>query len=229
MKKRATIRKSGLPLILLSAFLVMAAGVFLAPPAVCAANASSRSAEEAMATFDRFIDLYIAKNLDGLMALHDRDVIAIGTKRDEQYVGSEALRKAYARDFARIDRIRSIGWSVLSSGAQGSVAWVAADVRISCVIAGAAQSIGGRLTTVLRKKGKTWLITQTHYSLPADETLRMDALVTFEQIDVNGDGKVTFEEIRIWIRNVTPETFRNADRSGDGFLNREEFELLRKK
>jgi len=228
MKTAPTTRKSRLLFPILATLLALTAAFLSGPPAACAAS-SVRTVEEAMITFDRFIDLYITKDLDGIMALHARDVTAIGTNRDEQYIGSEALRKAYARDFARIDKIKSIGWSVLSSGAQGSVAWVAADVRISCLIGGVARNIGGRLTTVLRKQGRTWQIVQTHYSLPADVNLRMDALVTFEQMDVNGDGKVSFEEIKVWIRNVTPETFRNADRNGDGFLNREEYELIRKR
>ncbi len=226
MKTASNIRKFRLPLTLLSAILFLAAAL-AAPQAAFAA--SSRTADEAMLTFDRFIDLYIKKDLKGVMALHDDSVTAIGTNLDEQFIGREAMSRAYARDFARIDRIKSIGWSVLSSGAQGSVAWVAADLRISCVIGGADRMVSGRLTAVLRKKGKNWLIVQTHYSLPADRIVRMDALVTFGQIDVNGDGKISFEEIRIWIRDITPESFRNADRNGDGYLNREEYELLRKK
>jgi ketosteroid isomerase-like protein len=223
MRNTPAIGKTGFLLTLLAVFLVWIAAV---PPASGAST--SRTAEEAMATFDRFIDLYIAKNLDGIMALHDADVAVIGTNRDEQYIGRDALRKAYARDFARLDKINSIGWSVLSSGAQGSVAWVAADVRIACVIGGASRKISGRLTTVLRKKGRDWLIVQTHYSLPADVTTQRDVLITFRQMDVNGDGKLSFEEVRVWIRNVTPEAFGEADRNGDGFLSREEFELLRR-
>jgi ketosteroid isomerase-like protein len=226
MKTASNIRKNRLPLTLLSAFLFLAVAL-AAPPAAVAA--SSRTADEAMLTFDRFIDLYIKKDLKGVMALHDDSVTAIGTNLDEQFIGREAMSRAYARDFARIDKIKSIGWSVLSSGAQGSVAWVAADLRISCIIGGADRNIGGRLTAVLRKKGKSWLIVQTHYSLPADRIVRMDAMVTFGQIDVNSDGKISFEEIKIWIRDITPEAFRNADRNGDGYLNREEYELLRKK
>ncbi|NPU86101.1 MAG: SnoaL-like domain-containing protein [Syntrophaceae bacterium] len=229
MKATPTTWRFGLLFTSLSAFLIVTAAFLYGPPAAGAANASSRAVEEAMITFDQFIDLYIKKDLKGIMALHDADVTAIGTNRDEQFIGREALGRAYARDFARIDRIKSIGWSVLSSGAQGSVVWVAADLRISCVIGGAPQSVGGRLTTVLRKKSKSWQIVQTHYSLPADRIVRMDALVTFGQIDVNDDGKISFEEIKIWVRDVTPESFRNADRNGDGYLNREEYELLRKK
>ena len=229
MKATPIIRRSRLLFSFLAAFLIAAVVLLSGPSAAGAANAVTRTADEAMLTFDRFIDLYIKKDLKGVMALHDEAVTAIGTNRDEQFVGREALGKAYARDFARIDRIKSIGWSVLSSGAQGSVAWVAADLRISCVIGGAAQDIGGRLTTILRKKGPHWKIVQTHYSLPADRIVRMDAMVTFGRIDVNGDGKISFEEIKVWIRDITPESFRNADRNGDGYLSRDEYELLRKK
>ncbi|MCW5724947.1 MAG: EF-hand domain-containing protein [Maricaulaceae bacterium] len=46
----------------------------------------------------------------------------------------------------------------------------------------------------------------------------------FEEADANGDGVVTFEELRMVNPDVTAEEFNAADLSGDGMLSRDEYD-----
>jgi hypothetical protein len=46
---------------------------------------------------------------------------------------------------------------------------------------------------------------------------------SFDDIDVNKDGKITPVELSTLIRNITMEMFRQYDRDGDGFIDRTEF------
>ena len=44
-----------------------------------------------------------------------------------------------------------------------------------------------------------------------------------KDIDANKDGKVTIEELTVIFINVTPEMFKQFDKSGDGVLDEKEF------
>mgnify|MGYP000876731853 CR=1 FL=1 len=45
----------------------------------------------------------------------------------------------------------------------------------------------------------------------------------FKDIDANKDGKITIEELTVVFVNVTPEMFKQFDKSGDGALDEKEF------
>jgi hypothetical protein len=50
---------------------------------------------------------------------------------------------------------------------------------------------------------------------------------SFKDVDKNGDGKVTIEELIVVFVNVTPEQFKALDKNGDGALDEKEFKAVK--
>ncbi|OPY65096.1 MAG: EF hand [Syntrophorhabdaceae bacterium PtaU1.Bin034] len=51
---------------------------------------------------------------------------------------------------------------------------------------------------------------------------------TFDEVDANKDGRITPVELSVEITNITMDRFRQYDRTGDGYLDKNEFfEALR--
>ena len=50
--------------------------------------------------------------------------------------------------------------------------------------------------------------------------------VTFEDVDSNADGVVSFEEISAVITTVSEDAFKAADANQDGSLDADEFEAI---
>jgi Ca2+-binding EF-hand superfamily protein len=60
---------------------------------------------------------------------------------------------------------------------------------------------------------------QTHFSEAA-----RPITITFEEIDVNKDGKIDYREMTIVIRGMTPEQFNALDRNKDGVITKDEYQ-----
>lgn len=54
------------------------------------------------------------------------------------------------------------------------------------------------------------------------------AVKSFKDVDKNGDGKVTIEELNIIIVTITPEMFKKYDKNGDGALDESEYNAAMK-
>ncbi|MCK9276885.1 MAG: nuclear transport factor 2 family protein [Methanoculleus sp.] len=106
------------------------------------------------------------KDIDGVVALADPNFRAFGTGPDEKAIGREAYRRHLERDFSQAETI-SLEFSDIYIGAEGTVAWVMADMAYHVVADGAPQTLNGRLTAVLRGTGHAWVFVQMHYSFPA--------------------------------------------------------------
>lgn len=107
------------------------------------------------------------KDLAAVMAAYEDspEAVAIGTGVDERAVGPEEIRARYERSFQQSERMTAtLGWPRI--GIEGDVAWVAADARVTASVGGREETYDGRLTMVLRRKGGTWRMTQSHFSLP---------------------------------------------------------------
>jgi len=120
-----------------------------------------------MAVLRRLEEATAGKDVDGIMALTDPDFRGFGTGADEKAIGREAYRRHIERDFAQAEAI-ALDLSDVRIAAEGTVAWVMADMAYRFVAGGAPQTLNGRMTAVLRGTGHAWVFAQVHYSLPAE-------------------------------------------------------------
>ena len=129
---------------------------------------ADRGTEAAIkALFDEYIDAYLNRDIERIMALFapDPDVIAIGTGDNEHLIGKEAIRSGFERDFDQSEALNiEMPWIFIS--ASGPVAWVSSDCVIDLKTRDSVMHINGRSTSVMVKRGNKWLIIQSHFSLP---------------------------------------------------------------
>jgi ketosteroid isomerase-like protein len=95
----------------------------------------------------------------------DPDVTFIGTGVDEERIGISEIKEQIQRDWAQSESA-SIDWDRLCVSAQGTVAWVAANVRLKARVSGREMTLSGRITAVMDKRDGRWLIDQLHMSVP---------------------------------------------------------------
>ncbi|WP_214084139.1 nuclear transport factor 2 family protein [Methanoculleus sp.] len=128
---------------------------------------SEQTQDQILAVLRRMAEATARKDIDGLVALADPDFRGLGAGADEKVIGREAYRRHLERDFAQAETI-ALDFSDIRIGAEGTVAWVMADMVYHIVAGGVPQTLNGRLTAVLRGTGHTWVFAQMHYSLPAE-------------------------------------------------------------
>ena len=205
-------------------FLVMAMFVgALFMPAVAAAKASPKVEDEIKGVLKKHGEFYKAKDLKGVMSLYAKgpDVVSIGSEEGEEAIGYERIRAAYKEDFAAITELKNIGYSNLKISVSGDVAWVYAQLKAGLIMAQGSRSVDftGRFTAVLKKNGKKWQFVQAHLSEVAKPVV-----ISFEEIDVNKDGKVDYKEMTMVIKGMTPEQFKTLDRNKDGVITKDEYQ-----
>lgn len=205
-------------------FLVMAMVVVsLVMPAGAAAKTSLKVEGEIKAVLKKHGEFYKAKDLKGVMSLYAKspDVISIGLVEGTDAIGYEQISAKYKKAFAEIDDLKSISYSNFDVSASGDVAWVYLQVKASLnmVQGGKPLDINGRFTAVLKKdnKVKQWKFVQTHFSEASKPIV-----ITFEEIDVNKDGKIDYKEMTMVIKGMTPEQFKALDKNKDGFVTKDE-------
>ena len=200
---------------------VLTAAALLLPVPV-AAKAPAKVEKEIKAVLKKHGDYFKAKNLDGVMSLYAKepDVISIGSEENEEAVGLDQIRAEYKKSFAAISSLNSISYKNLRISASGNTAWLYTELKINPVMVrtGKPLNISGRFTTVLKKKGNQWLFVQTHFSEVAKPVT-----LTFEEIDVNKDGKIDYKEMTLVITGMTPEQFQAMDRNKDKLITRDEY------
>ena len=131
-------------------------------------RADAKTEAMVMVVLNQLIEAYKKKDLDGALALYapDPDVVTISTGVDEKRVGLVERKAQLERDFAQVEDISiQLGWYSVS--AVGSVAWMAADIVAWGKVGEQETSTSMRTTMVLEQRGGSWLIVQSHTSLPA--------------------------------------------------------------
>ncbi|MFA5181571.1 MAG: nuclear transport factor 2 family protein [Syntrophales bacterium] len=208
----------------LMGFLVMAMVVgSLVVPAVVAAKASPKVEGEIKAVLKKHSEFYKAKDLKGVMSLYAKgpDVISIGSEDGEEAIGSEQISAAYKKAFAVVADMKTISYSNLNISSSGNVAWVYIQIKASLIMSQGSKPVDvkGRFTAVLKKNGKQWQFVQAHFSEVAKPVV-----ITFEEIDVNKDGKIDYKEMSIVITGLTPEQFKALDKNKDGVITKGEYQ-----
>jgi ketosteroid isomerase-like protein len=130
------------------------------------ANANTEAA--VLAVVNKFIETYVQRDLDGLLAFFapDPDFVLFGTGADEKRIGRDEVKFQVERDWAQTEALSfEMAWHSIS--AADSVAWIAADGVGQGQAGGQEFSFPFRLTAVLEQRGNAWLFVQAHFSLPA--------------------------------------------------------------
>lgn len=128
---------------------------------------SEQTREQIMAVLRRLVEATGRKDVESIMASTDPDFRGLGSGAGEKTIGREAYRRHIERDFAQVETI-ALSLSDVQISAEGTVAWVMADMTYHIVADGVPQDLNGRMTMVLRGTGHAWVVAQVHYSLPAE-------------------------------------------------------------
>ncbi len=128
---------------------------------------SEQTREQIMAVLRRMTDAMGRKDVEALVALADPEFRAFGTGADEKAIGREEYRRHLERGFAQAETV-ALDLSDVRIGAEGTVAWVMADMTCRFVVDGIPRTLDGRMTAVLRGTGHAWVFAQMHYSFPAE-------------------------------------------------------------
>jgi ketosteroid isomerase-like protein len=191
-----------------------------------AVSAASKTEGEIKAAMDKLNKAYKNKDIKGVMAMYAKGpgTIVIGSGKEENAVGHEAIKKLYEKDFTLWKMNTAMDYKIFSFSSSGKVAWLAADMSATFITNDGMIDITGRFTAVLKKSGKNWQFVQTHFSFPADPPQVM--VLDFMQLDVNKDGKLDVKELTVVIKGFTAEDFKKLDVNNDDFLSDEEFRAL---
>lgn len=120
-----------------------------------------------MAVLRRMTDAMGRKDIESLVTLTDPDFRGLFTGADGKVIGREACRRHLEHGFARAETV-ALDLSDVHIGAEGTVAWVMADMTCRFVSGGVPRTMNGRMTAVLRGTGHAWIFAQMHCSLPAE-------------------------------------------------------------
>ena len=131
-------------------------------------KADPKTEAAVLAVIDRFIKAYIRRDPDACLAVFSPQVVTFGTGADEKIIGLKEHRAQWERDFSQAEpTVWDVIWQSIS--ARDSVAWVAAECRSSWLIGDTHYTMPARWTLVLERRGDQWLIVQNHASVPARE------------------------------------------------------------
>jgi len=125
---------------------------------------------EIIAVMDEFRAAVEARDVERILSLYvpDADAVAIGTGRDEWYVGLDQMQAGLRRDFAQSEGF-TLDLMPPLVGSAGEVAWLAAGFNGRAIVEGRTVSMHGRLTAIFRRHAGAWRIVHSHTSLPAAE------------------------------------------------------------
>jgi ketosteroid isomerase-like protein len=119
-------------------------------------------------TLDKVAEAFEERDLDKMMSLFspDEDIVVIGTGVDENKVGKTEVRSLFKRDWSQSEA-SSIVYNRKAISSEGKVAWATAEAAFYARIGSREIHLPTRLTIIMKKVGKKWLIVHWHASLPA--------------------------------------------------------------
>lgn len=119
-------------------------------------------------TLDAYAERYDAKDVDGVTSLfaRDDDVVLFGTGADELWVGYDAVRAQFARNFAEAEAVH-FEWTWRHvSGAEAS-AWAATTANVHVTVGGVTRTISIRFSVALEQREGEWKWVHRHASVAA--------------------------------------------------------------
>jgi ketosteroid isomerase-like protein len=121
-----------------------------------------------LSTLDKIAEAFEERDLDKMMSLFstDEDMVVMGTGADEKRVGKSEARSLFKRDWSQSEA-SSIDYNWRSISAEGKFAWSAVEATVYARIGSREIHLPSRLTIIMKKSGKEWLIVHWHASLPA--------------------------------------------------------------
>jgi ketosteroid isomerase-like protein len=121
-----------------------------------------------LSTLDKIAEAFEERDLDKMMALFstDEDMVVMGTGADEKRVGKSEVRSLFKRDWSQSEA-SSIEYNWKSISAEGKFSWAAVEATVYARIGSREIHLPSRLTIIMKKSGKEWLIVHWHASLPA--------------------------------------------------------------
>ena len=131
-------------------------------------KADTITESDVKAVLDRAAEGYAKRDLSIFRAVFapDPDVVMYGTGFDEKRIGLTEIQAQIERDWSQTEAaVMTYGW--MSVSVVGSVAWVAADADFNFRVGGQEMTLPARITFVLEKREKQWLIVHVHISFPA--------------------------------------------------------------
>ena len=113
---------------------------------------------------------YEQRDIDKIFSYHpkDRDILLIGTDKDEVYTTLEGYRKGLERDFEQSKKVE-IEIKNFTADSSGKVAWISLNHFVKVTIKGKEHELMTRYTAVLEFIDGKWYIVQSHLSFPPEE------------------------------------------------------------
>ena len=113
---------------------------------------------------------YEQRDIDKMLSYHpkDREILLIGTGKDEVFDTLEGYREGLERDFAQSDKVE-IEIRNFTADSSGNVAWVSLNHFAKVTIKGKEHELITRYTAVLEFIDGKWYIVQSHLSFPLEE------------------------------------------------------------
>jgi len=101
----------------------------------------------------------------------DTNIMVIGTEGTERLIGWSEIQDAFRRQFSTIEQpYLSVHDQVVGINSTGTTAWFSEVLNYSFIRGNKSYNLEGvRFTGVLERRDSTWLIVQSHLSLPAVE------------------------------------------------------------
>ncbi len=119
---------------------------------------------------------YENRDIDEILSYHpkDRDIMIIGTGKDEVFTTPEGYREGLERDFAQSEKV-VLELENFTADSSGKVAWASLNHIATVTIKGKEHKLVTRYTAVLEFIDGKWYIMQSHLSFPPEDQKEGDS------------------------------------------------------
>lgn len=118
---------------------------------------------------EEFCRAYERRDIERVMAcfVESDDCLVLGTGEADRRWGLEDIRDFFVSEWGAVESC-SLSPQNIHSCLRGTVAWLAADIRVRARLRGRSMQCWARLTGVAEHQGIRWGWSHVHISIPAD-------------------------------------------------------------